>query len=257
MPTDEAVKAVVVGVDGSCAALNAVRWAAAEAVDRDVPLRLVHVLAPGSPTQDEDSSALDTVLSRAAHAAMQARNSVCVQETTSVGWPGEVLVCESRRATLLCIGSRARQPGDRNLFGSTATVLAERAACPLAIIRSRADGTAQTNGVVAVELSDEAGNDEVVGVAMHEGRLRRATVRQIDRRVDSWVRRYPDVHVEIVAAGTGHHDDGCGAPSAEVGLAVVGPSDADKITSLTAPACHSILGYPNCSVLLVRHATPH
>lgn len=35
--------------------------------------------------------------------------------------------------------------------------------------------------------------------------------------------------------------------------AVVGSSDADKITSLGVPNCHPILGYPDCSVLLVRH----
>jgi hypothetical protein len=35
--------AVIVGVDGSQAAANAVRWAIDEAISRDVPLRIVHV----------------------------------------------------------------------------------------------------------------------------------------------------------------------------------------------------------------------
>ena len=34
---------IVVGVDGSEAALNATKWAIDEAVSRDVPLRIVHV----------------------------------------------------------------------------------------------------------------------------------------------------------------------------------------------------------------------
>ena len=36
---------VVVGIDGSQAALDAATWAVAEAVSRGVPLRLVHVSA--------------------------------------------------------------------------------------------------------------------------------------------------------------------------------------------------------------------
>ena len=40
-------KPIVIGVDGSRAALNAVKWAVAEAVYRDVPLRLVHAVPAG------------------------------------------------------------------------------------------------------------------------------------------------------------------------------------------------------------------
>jgi hypothetical protein len=88
---------------------------------------------------------------------------------------------------------------------------------------------------------------------MEEARRRHATVRQIDRRLDSWVRRYPDVPVQIVAAGTGAK-----APenhSSAIDLAVVGEADADELPGLVTPNCHPILGYPDCSVLLVRHST--
>jgi nucleotide-binding universal stress UspA family protein len=37
---------VVVGVDGSKAAIDAARWAVHEAVRRDIPLRLVYVIEP-------------------------------------------------------------------------------------------------------------------------------------------------------------------------------------------------------------------
>lgn len=40
---------VVVGIDGSRAALDAALWAIDEAIDRDVPLRLVHVTGMPRP----------------------------------------------------------------------------------------------------------------------------------------------------------------------------------------------------------------
>ena len=151
--------------------------------------------------------------------------------------------------SVLVHGSASAGP----LFGPTASALAERACCPVAIIRSRGDGTPDTDGVVSVVLSDEADNDEVVHLAMHEGRLRGATVRQIDQRTDSWIRRYPDVHVETVAAGTGRqYRELRASPSMQSDWPSWVARDADKITSLRVPNCHPILGYPDCSVLLVR-----
>jgi hypothetical protein len=86
---------------------------------------------------------------------------------------------------------------------------------------------------------------------MEEGRRRHATVRQIDRRLNSWVRRYPDVHVQTVAAGTGpkHHE----TLGTAIELAVVGTADAEGMAALATPNCHPIVGYPDCSVLVVRH----
>ena len=89
-------------------------------------------------------------------------------------------------------------------------------------------------------------------LAMHEGRLRNAIVRQVDRRLNSWIRRYPDVHVETVAAGTGCRYGNSSHQHAGVQLAVVGQADADKISTLAVPNCHPIVDYPACSVLLVR-----
>ncbi|WP_123024458.1 universal stress protein [Mycolicibacterium stellerae] len=244
---DRCHQPVVVGVDGSRAALNAVRWATAEAVNLDVPLRIVHVTPIG-----EQASCRDAVLERAEDAAIQTMESVRLDSVLAVGNPGDVLVGESPHAQMMCVGARARQFAQSPLFGPTASALAERARCPVAIIRSRGDGTASIDGVVAVVLSDEADNDDVIHLAMHEGRLRRATVRQIDRRTDSWVRRYPDVDVETVAAGTGHAGLDGKRPAAGVGLAVVGGADANRITGLRVPNCHPIAGYPDCSVLLLR-----
>ena len=244
---------VVVGVDGSRSALNAVTWAVAEAVDRDVPLRIVHALGAEPEPRPGENDAVSHVLARAEDAAHQADDSVSTEVVTSLGRPGDVLVCESRRASLICVGSHPRPCDESALFSPTVARLAQRAACPVAIIRSRRDGTPQTDGVITVVLSDEPANDDVVRVAMHEGRLRGATVRQIDQRTDSWVRRYPDVHVEIVTdtAGLRSHPDTTESDP-RIGLAVVGPADTEALGSLTIPNSHPIHGFPDCSVLVVR-----
>ena len=161
-----------------------------------------------------------------------------------------MLLEESRSAAIVCVGSGFREGAP---LGVTATTLAERAHCPVAVIRNTDAFTVRGDGVVAVVLDDEPDNDAVVYQAMREGRLRHATVRQIDRRLDSWVRRFPDVRVDIVAAGMGsgtrdsHHRD---PPQ----LAVLGRRDAASVAGVVTPNCHPIVGYPDCSVLFARGA---
>ncbi|MCV7348308.1 universal stress protein [Mycolicibacterium rhodesiae] len=249
--------AVVVGVDGSPWSLNALDWAVPEAVSRDVPLRLIHAVPAALPRESgSDDRGWDAILVEAQDVATQTHRGVCVETASVVGTPGEVLERESAEAAMVCIGARPPHVAGGRLFGGTAIHLADHARCPVAIIRSGDDGRARVGGVVAVVLSDEPDNDDVVHLAMQEGRLRDATVRQIDRRVDSWIRRYPDVHVETVSAGTGWVGRRDEDPhDRQVGLAVVGTSDADTLTSLAVPNCHPILGYPDCSVVLVRQAT--
>ena len=76
-------------------------------------------------------------------------------------------------------------------------------------------------------------------------------MRQIDRRPNSWVRRYPDVRVQTVAAGTGVQPGG--RQGSAIGLAVVGSADALEIAGPAISNCHPIAGHPDCSVLVVRH----
>ena len=161
------------------------------------------------------------------------------------------MIDESQDTALVCVGTSRRGWASDGLLGPTATALVADAQCPVAIIRTNPDGSPTELGVIAVVLNDEPDNDEVVHHAMEEGRRRHATVRQIDRRLNSWVRRYPDVQVQTVAAGTGVKtgDKRGGA----IELAVVGSADAAEIAGLATPNCHPIVGYPDCSVLVVRH----
>jgi nucleotide-binding universal stress UspA family protein len=248
-------KSVVVGVDGSKAAISAAKWAIDEAISRELPLRLVHVIpreeAPGTQLSARAVECGEMALRQADGAVQGAGKPVEIETALLSGDPEQVLMQESQDAALVCLGVGKREWGSDELLGPVAAALAARAHCPVAIIRSDSDEPPTQGGVIAVVLNDEPGNDAVVHHAMEEGRLRKATVRQIDRRLDSWVRRYPDVPVELVAAGAGarlieHH-------GSAIDLAVVGQADADEIARLGALNCHPIPGYPDCSVLLVRH----
>ncbi|BBX73070.1 universal stress protein [Mycobacterium shinjukuense] len=254
-------KSVVVGVNGSQAAVNAAKWAIDEAYGRHLPLRLVYVI-PGtrpetgwSGASEWDLERGETVLAEAEcavqSAARGAGKPVEVETAILSGDPAPVLTTESQHAALVCVGTSRRGWATDGSLGPTAAALVTQAHCPVAIIRTNPDGSPTQLGVIAVVLNDEPDNDEVVRLAMEEARRRHATVRQIDRRLDSWVRRYPDVPVQVVASGTGAR--AAESHSGAIDLAVVGEADADQLPGLVTPNCHPILGYPDCSVLLVRH----
>lgn len=253
-------KSVVVGIDGSEAAINTAKWAIDEAICRGLPLRLVHVIPSAQPHAHLAGSAVgsdwelekgEAALALAECAVQSAGTPVEVETVLLCGIPEQVLINESHDAALVCVGSARHGWAAEKLLGPTAAALARGAYCPVAIIRTSPGEPPSEHGVIAVVLNDQRDNDEVLHHAMEEGRRRNSTVRLIDRRINSWIRRYPDVPVEMVAAGTGART--AAKHSHLVDLAVVGKADADEIAELATPNCHPILGYPDCSVLLIRH----
>jgi nucleotide-binding universal stress UspA family protein len=250
-------QSVVVGIDGSQAALDAATWAVAEAVSRGVPLRLVHVSpathARRPPGEDHpwDVERAETALYRAEMTINDTGKPVQVETAIRRGRPDCVLIDESRAAALVCVGSEGKGPCARMPLGSTAAALTKHAHCPVAIVRT--GGAPQTDsGWIAAVQNDEPDNDAVVHRAMEEGRLRRAPVLLIDTRLDSRIRRYPDVRVQTVAArqGTTRRDEN---RSDSIQLAVVGSADAEHVAQLVWPDYHPVLGDANRSVLLMRH----
>ena len=250
-------QSVVVGIDGSQAALDAAIWAVAEAVNLGVPLRLVYVIAANHACRsraDADTSGAEhaeSALYRAEMTAHDMGTPIRIETAIVRGRPDCVLTDESRRAALVCVGSEGKGPCARIPLGSTAATLVKHAHCPVAIVRSGVAPQTDTGWIAAVR-NDESDNDAVIHRAMEEGRLRRAPVLLIDTRLDSWIRRYPDVHVQTVAARRGgtrpieNHSD-------SIQLAVVGSADAEHVARLSWPDYHPLLGDSNRSVLLVRH----
>ncbi|MET0473623.1 MAG: universal stress protein [Mycobacterium sp.] len=265
--------AVVVGIDGSKAAVNAAVWAIDEAIARNVVLRLVHAnradstVSPSHDAVPLEVEYAETVLREAGAAIRATRKDVKVDTAIVDGDPVAVLLAEARDAEMVCVGTTGIGVVSRMLLGSTATALAEGAHCPVAIIRDHVEGLQSDRRWIAVAVKASIDDEDIVMTAMEEARLRHAPVLavglwqedfgftpydELDRLVQTWRQRYPDVHVYPVTTRSGlvtflNDDDD------PIGLVVVGADEAGQVAQIVGPHDHPIMGHPECSVLIVRH----
>ena len=254
---------VVVGVDGSKAATNAVRWAVDEAVSRDIPLRLVHVIEPSglSPTgaREDRMATARSVLHDAQRAVEATGERVKIETEILWGKPLAKLMKESRSAAMLCVGSIGLNRANRGV-GSVSASLAASALCPVAVIR-RPTGRRATAKVGRVIVHGDDG--AVLRHAFEEARLRRAPLRaiavsraagrddvdarrsaqaQLRRRLARWTRLYPDVQVEsAVVRGS-------------VDRYLAANVEPDQLFVADASACYDLCGahHAGSSVLATR-----
>jgi nucleotide-binding universal stress UspA family protein len=262
MNDSKPASAVVVGIDGSQAAIHAAQWAIDEAISRSVPLRLVYVTKPKHPSADDyyaDVHHGEASL-RAAQAVVEAAGkSVKVETAMLDGPPGPALVEESRDADLICAGSVGIGRYARSILGSTATDLAEQGHCPVAIIRPQEEQPRRAIDWVVVEVNEKPDNEAVVEAAIQEAKLRQAPVlalgkdHSLEGTVDTWKRRHPDVHIYPVSdeADVVHflkkHDE-------RVQLAVIGGSQSGELAQIVGPyGHHPVFHHTESSVLIVRH----
>lgn len=272
MNSAESAGPVVVGVDGSDAAIGAAEWAVKEAIHQDVPLRLVHVIqiADGPMRSADVSSAEEDYAEsslRAARLAVEAAGlPVKIDTAVLYGDVDSALIAESSSATLVCVGSVGIGRVANMVLGSIAAILAEEAHCPVAIIRRDGESPPPEAGFIAVVVDDQPGNDEVMRWAMEEARVRRAHVLALGvwrwalfenshegfyKRLDDWLRRYPDVQVEVATTRlsvTRYLESLIGA----VQLVVIGSEDANRVVQLVGPRGLPILAHADCSVLIVQ-----
>jgi nucleotide-binding universal stress UspA family protein len=133
---------VIVGIDGSQAAIHAAEWAADEALERGVPLLMLSLIKATHPSKENyhrDVAHAETSL-QAARVAVEAMGEPVKIESQILREPqGAVLVSESDDAEMICVGSVGIGRYFRALLGSTATEVAEKALCPVAVIRSQPD----------------------------------------------------------------------------------------------------------------------
>ncbi|OBH02408.1 MULTISPECIES: universal stress protein [unclassified Mycobacterium] len=261
------MKPIIVGIDGSAAAVAAALWAADEAISRGAPLRLVAVMKLTHPSTDDYARDLvhaEKSLREARSAIEAGRATVTVETDILRGPAGPLLVEASSDAEMICVGSVGIGRFARSILGSTATELAEKAHCPVAVLRTERPPP-DINWIV-VRMTDAPGNDIVVKYAVAEAKLRRAPMLvlggrpedltehadgQFERRVQDWRRRHPEVRVYPITT----KDAISGfltANDEQVLLAVIGGDEADQLARLVGPHGHPLFRHPECSVLVVR-----
>ena len=144
-------RAILVGVDGSAAALGAVRWAAHDAALRNVPLTLVHVVnapAPGWSQVPAPAGLRQRQEKREKRAPEFIKSAIKVaEESTGERGPVQIdskvfysatvptLVGLSKEAEMVVVGYRGH--GGvlvRNFLGSVSSGLVYHAHCPVAVI---------------------------------------------------------------------------------------------------------------------------
>lgn len=266
-------QAVVVGIDGSRAAVEAAKWALDEAAARQLPLRLVHVADPEStvPQSPEELPLgveyAETVLREARTAVDRPGKIVDVETAILEGDPAQMLVIESHTAELVCVGSTGIGAVSEALLGSVASTLAENAACPVAVIRSREDGARPAGTPIAVAVRASTRDEDTVVTAMQEARLRRSPLvaiglrddgidllphEELERLVQTWRQRYPDVVVQPVTTRSGLARQ-LVDEDAPIAMVVINAEEANRVADIVGPHGHPVLKHPECSVLVVRH----
>jgi nucleotide-binding universal stress UspA family protein len=142
---EDEMKTIVVGVDGSEDARAALAFAAHEAAAHGARLRVVcawelsyGAYAGGFVPPPELSSSIERHAEEVAHDAAQAATelepSIYVEHEAIHGYPAEVLIAESREATMIVVGSRGHGGFASMLLGSVSHEVAHHARCAVAIV---------------------------------------------------------------------------------------------------------------------------
>ena len=276
-----APRPIVVGIDGSKAAVRAALWAVDEAISRDVPLRLLYAIEQDVAREAEPDGvrgnlvAAETVVRRALRAIEATGQPVKIETEIVQGPPIRSLIRASASAAMLCVGAVGLRHFRPGRVGSTAAALAVSAQCPLAIIRGHDNHLRQPADGIVVEVDGSPDNGVLLGAAVAEALLRDAPIRAVicrrtvpgdkaaevegdrraladlDRRLARWKRRYPHLRVE---SGAVHRTlmEYLAESRRSVPLVIVGARNGQHLKELVGPIGSAILQDADSSLLVVN-----
>jgi nucleotide-binding universal stress UspA family protein len=270
-PAREAVEAVVVGVDGSGAALRAVRWAVREARRRGAALRIVHV-APYALGSAIGARRADAILTLAHTVATQTVPGVPTSTERLAEHMPQALVDATETAQLLVVGMGGGSRFDDLLLHSAALDVCTTATCPVAVIRGRSGpesddrpavlgiedvGTDAAAVTVAFADAHRHGTGLTVLHAVHGDGPVRGIGGRVEREVADalgpWRSSHPDVPVDlrmVSGAAAGHLLEA----SVSARLLVVGTrARGAAVRTVLGSTSRAVVRRSSCPVVVVRH----
>ncbi|BAX92959.1 hypothetical protein MSG_02815 [Mycobacterium shigaense] len=265
-------KSVIVGIDGSQAAIRAARWAVPEVAGTDIPLRLIYV-TPACSTEHSGARAALMASEEVVHGACSAVDemgeSLKLEAEIFDGRPVPALIAASRFATLLCVGDKGAAQHPDDWLGSTARELARSAHCSVAIVRG--SGAARSGARCILARVDESPDDlDVLDFAVDEALRRQAPLRVLttaqssgrgghgDRTnrgaLDVLLQRlrndYPEVEIGIEPLAGSFLGYVC-AHAATTQLIMISSARAGEVQQLLGPDGGQALRASDCSLLVV------
>lgn len=282
---------VVVGVDGSEAALGAAQWAAGFASASTLPLTLLHVVPRFDLhfISDERAQRLhagtdgDAVLAAAANAVQDRHPDLAVRTETVKAALANGLADASESARLLVIGS-----GEGEMLGGHVGRIVHRAVCPVLVWRTPAatrtgkplpvvvgvdesapsaralteafDIAAALHAPLTVvhmwEIGAAVGMGDLGGAGNMDWQLLDVLEAQQSKRIEELVepltRRYPNAHVSKVFRDISPAK-GLVELSGDAQLVVVGSNGRGRLSeAVLGSVSLSLIHHAQCSVLVVR-----
>jgi len=170
---------IVVGFDGSQESEDALRWAAAEARIRKIPLVICHVWHWPYSFDPAHSDSIGIarrmgqhVLDKGVSLAKEIAPQVEVRGALESGGAASTLLHQAGGAVMIVTGLRGMGGIDGMAAGSVALQVAGHALCPTVVAR----GTAHPDGPIVVGVDGSAGSEAALAFACEEAVLRRRTV---------------------------------------------------------------------------------
>ncbi len=183
---------IVVGVDESALAGQAVRWAAEQASLEGCSVRLVRAVLPVPPGRSDYTAVVqpgtltslrlhsEELLTQAHELVHRVAPGVEVEERLEVTHPQTLLLDVASQAHLVVLGSRGRGPALSHLLGSVGVGVVRHATCPVVVHRPGHPGLVRDGVVVAVDATQDA-------IAVLEFAFRQASLRRLPLRIVHYV----------------------------------------------------------------------
>ena len=176
---------IVAATDGSEHSLQAVEWAAKEAVLRGAPLRIVSAAETlprmsAGPSGDDVDDVTDVLhhnrdqgLTAAAGRAAAAAPGLLIDTDVITGAPAEAVADSGSGALMLVVGSRGAGAFSALVFGSVSRYVSSHAPCPVVVVRDAPLSPQQHVGVGIGDLDTCA---DALTFAFEEAALRKASL---------------------------------------------------------------------------------